>query len=758
MKVKLIRWTMEKSKIIAFFSVVISLFLASGVRFIHFEDDILKILPDDMPSRIVWEEVQDQFGATEPLLVSLGGDGQLFTAERLAMIWDITRMIEDDPKVDEVLSLATINRIDNVDGFMEVGDLMSYRDLNAEDIASMVSYLEANSDIADRLLSANKDYAMIVVWPRAGATDQDLVAATDHALEIVPESVQISLAGMPYMRGIISETVRTEVFGLMRIALVILALVLLVNLRSVAGLGMVLTVTILSTAAMAGFLGWLFYLTGSDQFNFTVLNSSMPVILLTIATADGVHIITRFFREMRERDDAREALKVTMNVLMLPIFLTSITTIAAFISLLTAPLRVMTGYGIAISFGIAWAWILSITLLPSLISMKKWRLSAKALASASAFEKIIHRVGQLVLGRPKAVLGGGMALIIVSLIGATMVIVEVNFLTFFKPASPIRQSMEFVDDNFSGTLVLAIEISGDLKEPAVLSVMEDIQTHLEQEQYVGSTISIANIVRKLHRTIMDDDPAFEIIPESRDKVANLLTLYGMSGDPDDFSGFVNYEYSKGLVTATVKQNSTVQLMEMVDRINEYLAGIPTNDVTVRFTGFPVFIKDFVNVLIISSFRSLAVSLILVVLLSWFFFRSLRWGLLAVLPLGTAIIFNFGLMGWIGLELNHVTALLTSIIIGVGVDFAVHFVAQYRYFLKQGMDRDMVSQATIDDVGYPIILNVAAVSFGFSALLFSQFVPMEYMGGLVIISMVSCALGTLTILATLTHLMRDKVTA
>ncbi|MEE9166868.1 MAG: MMPL family transporter [Candidatus Neomarinimicrobiota bacterium] len=758
MKAKLIRWTMEKSKIIVFFTVVLSLFLASGVRFIHFEDDILKMLPDDMPSRIVWEEVEDQFGATEPLLVSLGGDGQLFTAERLAMIWDITRMIEDDPKVDEVLSLATINRIDNVDGFLEVGDLMSDRDLNAEDIASMVSYLEANSEIADRLLSANKDYAMIAVLPRAGATDQDLVAATDHALEIVPESVQISLAGMPYMRGILSETVQTEVFGLMRIGLIILALVLLVNLRSVAGLGMVLAVNILSTASMAGFLGWLFYLTGSDQFNFTVLNSSMPIILLTIATADGVHIITRFFREMRERDDACEALKVTMNVLMLPVFLTSITTIAGFISLVTAPLRVMTGYGVAISFGIGWAWILSITLLPSLISMKKWRLSAKALASAGAFEKIIHRVGQLVLDRPKAVLAGGMALIIVSLIGATMVIVEVNFLTFFKPASPIRQSMEFVDDNFSGTLNLAIEISGDLKEPTVLSQMEDIQTHLEQEPYVGSTISIANIVRKLHRTIMDDDPAFEIIPKTRDKVANLLTLYGMSGDPDDFSGFVDYEYSKGLVTATVKQNSTAQLLEMVDRINEYLAEIPTDDVTVRFTGFPVFVKDFVNVLIISSFRSLAVSLILVVLLSWFFFRSLRWGLLAVLPLGTAIILNFGLMGWIGLELNHVTALLTSIIIGVGVDFAVHFVAQYRYFLKQGMDRDMVSQATIDDVGYPIILNVAAVSFGFSALLFSQFVPMEYMGGLVIISMVSCALGTLTILATLTHLMRDKVTA
>jgi len=156
--------------------------------------------------------------------------------------------------------------------------------------------------------------------------------------------------------------------------------------------------------------------------------------------------------------------------------------------------------------------------------------------------------------------------------------------------------------------------------------------------------------------------------------------------------------------------------------------------------------------------SLSISLVLVMVLAWIFFKSLRWGLLAVIPLATAIVLNFGLMGLLGIEVSHVTALLTSIIIGVGVDFAVHFIAQYRNLIKKGLDRDKVSQATIDDVGYAIFLNVVAVSVGFSVLLFSTFVPMNYMGGLVIISMVSCAVGTLTILATLVHLMQQKVTA
>ncbi|MCH7574197.1 MAG: MMPL family transporter [Candidatus Marinimicrobia bacterium] len=758
MKAALIRLTLERPRILVLATVAISLVLISGIRFIHFEDDILKMLPTDMPSRVIWEDVEEQFGATEALLVSLGGEGTLFTPERLALIWDITRTLEDDPRVDEVMSLATMNRIDNVDGFLEVGDLMPHRDLSPTDISGLEAYLDANPEIADRLVSTNRRYAMMAVVPHTTATDEEIAAAVTRAVEAVPEGIEISLAGMPYVRGILSETVRTEVFTLMRIGLVVLALVLLLNLRSVAGLGMVLMVNVLSTASMAGFLGWMFHFTGSDQFNFTILNSSMPVILLTIATADGVHIITRFFREMRVRHDVRSSVEATMNVLMLPVFLTSITTIAGFISLVTSPLRVMTGYGIAISFGIFWAWVLSITLLPSVMGMTKWNLSGRALSGSGLMEGVIHRLGQAVLRRPRTVLAGGLALIVFSIIGTTMLVVEVNFLAFFKPSSPIRQSIEFVDDNFAGTLNLVIEVTGDMKDPQTLRQMETIQNHLETQPYMGSTVSLVNIVRKLHRTIMDDSVQYEIIPETRGQVANLLTLYSMTGDPDDFSSLVDYDYSKALISATVKQNTTGQMMEMVAQTSSYLEELPKENITVRFTGFPVFISDFVDVLITSSLRSLAVSLVLIILLSWFFFKSLLWGALAVLPLGTAIILNFGLMGWFGLDLNHVTALLTSIIIGVGVDFAVHFIAQYRHFISAGVPREDVCQKTIDDVGYPILLNVTAVSVGFSALLFSEFIPMGYMGGLVIISMVSCALGTLTILATVSHLMRDKVTA
>ncbi len=759
MKQKLIQWTIRRPRQSIRLAVVLSLILVSGVCFLHIEDDIMKMLPEDIPSRIVWNEIEEQFGSTEPLLVSVGREGHsIFTAEGLAAVWDLTRTLEDHPAVDEVRSLASMNRIDSDEGFLEVGDLMPYRDLNQEEIADIRDYLARNTDISGMLVSKDEFFTMLAVVPAIDASDKELVQAVAEMRSDGPQGGNGHTGGLPFVRGTLVRLVIWEIITLMCIALPILAFILLITLRSLRGLRMVLPVIGLSVGAMVGFFGWMFKLIGGDLFNFTMINGSMPVILLTIATADGVHIMTRFFREVRQRRDVKASVAATMDVLMLPVFLTSVTTMAGFISLVSAPLRAMIGYGITVSFGIAWAWYLSVTFLPSLMSISRWDLEGRALRSAGTFERIIHRIGRYVLRKPRTVLATGGLIVLVACIGIFMVRVEVNIINFFKPKAAIRQSMEFLDSHFYGTLNFAFKVKGDLKEPEVLQGMQRIQRQLEREPNIGNTVSLANIIAKLHRVVMDDSAKYEVIPDSREKVANLLTIYGMTGDPDDFSSLVDYDYRTGLITATVKMSATEELVAMVDRVEEFVASHKIPDVDIQLSGFPVFMRDFMHVLIVSSLRSIGLSLVLVIILAGIFFKSLRWGLLAVIPLASAIALNFGLMGWVGIELSHVTALFTAIIIGVGVDFAVHFIAQYKNFLRSGISRDEVSQMTIEDVGYPILLNVAAVSVGFTALLFSEFVPMNYMGGLVIISMVSCAIGTLTLLATIVHLMRNKVMA
>lgn len=757
MKQKFIRWVTESPKQSVALAVVMSLIITSGVRFIHIEDDLMKMLPQDIPSRIVWNEIEEQFGSTEPIFISIGQRGEsIFTPKFLATIWDLSATFEGLPEVDEVRSIATMNKMYSEDGDLVVGDLMVYRDLSEAEVAGVKDYLDDNPDMSRMMISRHGDYASIMVIPLAGTPDEVIGKAVDRVIAKVGDGYEYVVGGLPYVRGMIGESVRNDVVKLMRFGIGLLALVLLINLRSAPALAMTLAVIVLSAASMMGFFGWMFHLTGSAKFNFTLLNSNMPIILLTIATADAVHIITRFFKEIRVRKDVKESVAATLDVLMLPVFLTSITTMAGFITLVTSPLAPMMGYGLSLTFGIGWAWFLAVTFLPSVMTLKKWKVGGRAISHAGAFENGVHRIGQTILSRPKTVLGIGLAILAVSMVGIGQVKVEVNIIKFFKPGSKMRTSMDFLDTELYGSMNLAFRVKGDIKSPVVLKRMAQIQDELIKEPAIGNTISLATIIAKMHRVVMDDSVEYEVIPDTREKVANLLTLYSMSGDPDDFSALVDYDYKTALITASMNSISTEEMVAMVERIDARLGDNTSYGMEMTLSGFPVFLRDFTSLLISSSLISLGLALVFVIIISWIFFKSFLWGILAVIPLGASIILNFGLMGWTGIELSHVTALLTSIIIGVGVDFAVHFIAQIKHFQSKGLPLEEVTQAAIDDVGYPILLNVAAVSVGFSTLLLSLFAPMNYMGGLIIISMTSAAIGTLTILATIVHLIRERL--
>ena len=548
--------------------------------------------------------------------------------------------------------------------------------------------------------------------------------------------------------------IRDDAFSLMRFGMLIMVFTLLLNLRSIAGVAMVLMVIILSLFSMIGAMGWIYYFTGSNKFLFTLANTSMPIILLTIANSDGVHIVSKFFREMRSKKDTRKAVASTMDSLLVPIFVTSVTTISAFLIMTTSPIQPLIGYGISMSIGITWAWFLSSLLLPAVISLKTWNPEDTAFTKPSFFEKLVDKLGSAVLNHPKRVFGTGITIVIIGLFGVTKVTVDVNMRNFFKPGTEIRDSMDFMDDEMNGTVDIRVRVEGDIKDPQTLSSMDELQSFMVKDEQVSTSFSIADVVKQMHRTVMNDDLKYETIPENRGKVNNLFTMYSMSGDPDDFEALVDYEYKIGLITAFADVMSTEQIFSYTNKLNEHINKNFNDNSKIDVTGMIVVFRDLVILIVRSSFVSIFASLLVIGILASLFFKRALWGLLAVVPLTSAVIINFGFMGFFGIELSHVTAILSSIIIGVGVDFAIHYISQYRR-LSRTISSKTVSKEVVEDVGYPIVLD-AASNMGFGALVFSTFVPIQYIGGLMVFAMLSTSLGTLTILSALTELMKNRL--
>ena len=736
-------------------SLLATVIMGSGFRFFIVDDDIMKMLPKNLESRLSWDAVQEEFGSTEAIFIAFGRKGtSVYTPEALAALWDLTEELEATDVVKEVTSISSIIRIDNNDGFMEVDDLQLSRILSQDEVNDIKNYLNRNLTVKKRFVSDKDEYLVAVVQPYDSNGLDIFRNKVVKIADPIFSNYEIHYGGQAYVTGTMPEMIREDVQSLMKFGMLIMVLILLVNLRSLPSVGMVLMVIGLSLFSMIGFMGWVYRFTESDRFLFTMANTSMPIILLTIANSDGVHVMTKFFKELRKKQEIRLAVASTMDSLLIPIFLTSITTVAAFLTMISSPLEPMVGYGISIGAGIIWAWFLSSLLLPAVIGLKKWDLSSNAIVKPSAFERGIDKLGKLVLTHPKYVFSAGAIFVLIGMFGLLKVTVDVNMASFFKPGTEIRDSMDFMDDELTGTMDIRARIEGDMKDPGTLSDMVALQDFMEKDEKVSISYSIANVVKQMHRTVMDDDPAFETIPENRGKVNNLFTMYSMSGDPDDFSSLVDYNYEVGLVTALSKIMSTDEIFAYVENMDRYVSSNLNPDLKINVTGMMVVFRDLVIMIIKSSIFSITFSLIVIGIIASIFFKRILWGVLAVIPLTSAVIINFGFMGYFGIELSHITAILSSIIIGVGVDFSIHYIAQFRR-LSRTVSEDKLSREVVDDVGYPIILD-AASNMGFGALLFSAFLPIQYIGGLMVFAMISTSLGTLTVLSALAELLKKKL--
>ena len=380
-------------------------------------------------------------------------------------------------------------------------------------------------------------------------------------------------------------------------------------------------------------------------------------------------------------------------------------------------------------------------------------MSSKAVTRPSIFENLIAYFGKTVTSNPKSILGVGVLIASAGIVGLLYLKVDVNIASFFRPGTEFRDSIDFIDQEMTGTMDIRVRLEGSMKNPKTLNEIINLQDMLENNNKVTTSFSIADVVKQMHRVVMDDDSEFETIPEDQDKVNNLFSMYSMSGDPEDFSTMVDYEYSVGLVTALSRVMTTDEIISIVDKIEEYVGDLKSVR-SASVTGMAVVIRDLVYLVVQSSVISIVMSVILIGLITSLFFKRIAWGMMAIIPLSVAVVINFGFMGLAGIHLSHVTALLASVIIGVGVDFAIHYISQYRRLSKIS-EKNMLTNDVIEDVGYPIILDSAS-NMSFGALLFSAFIPVQYMGGLMVFAMISTSIGTLTFLAAMAELLKHNL--
>ena len=312
MFIKLKKYLINQSLNHPFRTVVISsfltLFIFWGIKTFKLDDDLVKTFPQDLPSKIIWDSIIDEFGQTEFVFVSFGKSDHNILNDKFAIKQNqlFTDAVLNNIKgVDKVISLSNYNKFSGDEDYLDIGLLQSENFLDDFDndiitnqtLTDIVKYFENNPEQKQRLVSANNDYLNIAIRPfdeSSGYTD--IVAQVKALAYQYLGDYEIHFAGQPYLAGETPNLIKKDVSYLMAIGIVIMFIILFLNFKSIYSVIIILITIISSFLAMLGFMGWMRYITGSNYFDFTMMNTSMPIILLTIANSDGVHIMSKFFK------------------------------------------------------------------------------------------------------------------------------------------------------------------------------------------------------------------------------------------------------------------------------------------------------------------------------------------------------------------------------------------------------------------------------------------------------------------------------
>ncbi|MCF7804766.1 MAG: MMPL family transporter [Candidatus Marinimicrobia bacterium] len=733
------QWVLKYRWMVVILTLGLTGFFAWQMPKMSIDNSIDNMLPADHPAKQAYDKVSETFGSTDILVVALHSDS-LFSPSVLDQIYEITYEFEAVSGVTEVRSISTANYMRGSEFGLEVEDLMPEPPKRQADIDSLRQKIDDSDIYTGTIISENREYAGFIIRLAPEADDATVYRGIQSVIRSQPNNDDFSIAGAPAVNTVMADSMKHDLTTLLPFVILLVLLSLYFSFRSLQGVLLPVLTVLISVIWTLGLMALL-------SIPMAMISTILPILLVAIGSAYGIHAINGYYEELVGDQSKAEAITGAMAHVGKAILMAGLTTLIGFAALATSQVTQVQQFGLFTAFGVASALILSITFIPAILMTLPVPKNINARdnnASPGLLDRQLEGLAKFTLRHKKMVIITGALLLLLSVAGFPWLFVETNTLRFFKPESEIRQATAVINQHFGGSENLSLYIQGDIKSPAVLNQMLEIQEYAESLDHVGYSISIADYVAEINKALNNNAAEFRTIPATRDAVAQEILLYTMSGDPSDFEQVVDYDYRQANVSIRMESVGSSELGTLVEDIEEYTAS-HADSMSVEVTGSSYLFKVLTDLLVRGQIWSLITSLGLVWLVIALIFRSIAAGGFSIIPLTLTIAINFGLMGWFGIPLDTATTMLASMAIGIGVDYSIHFLSRYKLEVERTGDYDQAAILTTQTTGKAIFFNAVAVSMGFIALLFSSFRPIQVLGGLTVFTMVTASAGALTIL-------------
>ena len=726
---------------------LLMLAVTAGARFIGVTNDFRSLFDDDNPQLVAFDAFEDTYGESNTALIAVAPrEGSVFTRETLGAIQELTEAAWQAPHSTRVDSLTNYSHSEADEDDLIVRPLVEdAQALSDSDLLRTRKIALTAADTAGRLVSRDGRVAGLVInFALPDNVDAAVIEITDHLDGLLEEAraghpgIAYYLTGNAPMDRAFADATRDDLETLAPIVFLIIAVAAAVLLRSVFGTAAIVVVLIFVINSTVGFAGWL-----GTVFN--PANSGVPIIVMTVAVAHSVHIVATVMSGLGRGLDRNAAIAESIRVNAWPVFLTSLTTAIGFLSLNSSdspPFRVL---GSLVAFGVLCAFVYSMTFLPALLSMLPMRARQARGERPAAFE----RFGAFVVARRKVLLWSTAIAAAALVTGIPRIELSDNWTRYLGERYQFRQDTDFVIGNLTGMETLEYSLTsgrdGGITDPGYLRKVEALAQWFRTQPEVSHVHAFSDMMKRLNMNMHGDDPAFDRLPDDPELSAQYLLLYELSLPfGSDLNNRIDVAKSATRMTVVLRSITSRQQRELDARarawVRDKAPGLTTGATGISIVFAHLALRNIESMLTGTIIAMALISLILILV-----FRSVRLGLVSLVPNFIPAAVAFGLWGYLVGRVGLAGSVVTAIAFGIVVDDTIHFLTKYLKARREGLAAAEAVRTTFVTVGHALWTTTTVLCLGFLAFATSGFELSWALGLLVTITLVFALLADFLLL-------------
>lgn len=750
---------------------ILTVFLASQMKYMQFTHTEANLLPEDHEVNITYNKFLDIFGEEGNIVILAVQDPDFFTPEKFNQWTKLSKKLKTFDEVELTVAISDIKILVKDEAQEKfIPQLLVKGELNTnEELQNLKNEVFNNLPFYDNFIY-NKETGTIrtMMYLKKDIINTKIRERfiIDKFIPLIKEfekesGLKVHVSGMPYIRTLNSQNIIDEMGMFVGLALLITTLIFFFFFRSIRATLITFLVVSIGVIWAFGFIGLL-------RYEITVLTALIPPLIIVIGVPNAIFIINRYQQEIKIHGNQAKSLIRVISKIGNAAFMTNITTASGFATFMFTNSQLLREFGIIASINIMAIFLLSILLIPIIYSFMKIpkRKHLKHL-ERKWISGIVSWMEKMVKNHRFAIYATTTTLIVISIIGVYMIRISGSIIEDMPKGKPFFKDILFFEKEFGG--IMPLEILIDTKEKngvmklSTLKKIEKLQNEIDDIPELSKPISIVNAVKYSKQAYYNGNPKYYQLPTSIEKNFILTYIKNSSNDMNGLNNFVDSTGRYVRVTTFMKDIGT----DKMDKIEERLWGIinkefPQERYSVIMTGKALVFLKGTNYLVENLAISLLLAILLIGIFMAFMFRSFRMIIISIIPNIFPLLFTAGLMGYFGIPIKPSTILVFSIAFGISVDNTIHFLAKYRQeLIANNWEINKSVFASLRGAGVSMFYTSIVLFFGFLVFTISSFGGTIALGGLVsvtlLVAMVSNLLLLPSLLLTLESFIANKKT-